>query len=325
MGYNFALSVSIHSVYGKMEKCTAAHDGKLILRQEFQFNIDNLFTMIFTNSKFNLELLAVRGTTDYVQVMNKCSKPGMLYSIDSTSDNAGIPYADYFSVQVHYCLQRVSDTVTELSIYGHVKYKKSMWPMIKTFLEKNTISGLEDFARVLESRLTSEADCVVPAARKARRHRRAPAAAGPEAAPAPGKLAASGLAAARVSVSRASRPPPSRPGAATWLAALLAVLLLINAALYYKLYYTDRSGYAFDIDDLQSRLSSGQGPGMAEWSAQLQAHARRQRGQLLAWRHALDRTVQHLAQTEQALTKLLETIKPSLEKAQKEAESRDEL
>lgn len=64
---------------------------------------------------------------------------------------------------------------------------------------------------------------------------------------------------------------------------------------------------------------------MAEWSAQLQAHARRQRGQLLAWRHALDRTVQHLAQTEQALTKLLETIKPSLEKAQKEAESREEL
>ncbi|XP_035450173.2 protein Aster-B isoform X3 [Spodoptera frugiperda] len=346
---------------GEMEKCTAAHDGKLILRQEFQFNIDNLFTMIFTNSKFNLEFLAVRGTTDYVQapwqvqgglkcrqisytlgltsgpigpkevqvtetqVMNKCSKPGMLYSIDSTSENAGIPYADYFSVQVHYCLQRVSDSITELSIYGHVKYKKSMWPMIKTFLEKNTISGLEDFARILESRLTSEADCAVPAARKARRHRRAPAVAGPEAAPAPGKLSAGGLAGARVSVSRTARPAPPRPAAATWLAALLALLLLINAALYYKLYYTDRSGYAFDIDDLQSRLSSGQGPAMAEWSAQLQAHARRQRGQLLAWRHALDRTVQHLAQTEQALTKLLETIKPSLEKAQKEAESREEL
>lgn len=80
------------------------------------------------------------------------------------------------------------------------------------------------------------------------------AVAGPEAAPAPGKLSAGGLAGARVSVSRTARPPPPRPAAATWLAALLALLLLINAALYYKLYYTDRSGYAFDIDDLQSRL-----------------------------------------------------------------------
>uniref|UniRef100_A0A2A4J2K9 VASt domain-containing protein n=1 Tax=Heliothis virescens TaxID=7102 RepID=A0A2A4J2K9_HELVI len=193
---------------GDVEKCTAAHDGKVLLRQEFPFNIDQMFTMIFTNSKFNLELLAARGTTDYVQapwqaagglkcrqisytlgltsgpigpkevqvtetqVMNKCSKPGVLYSIDSTSENAGIPYADYFSVQVHYCLQRVTDSSTELALFGSVKYKKTMWPMIKTFLEKNTISGLEEFIRLLESRLTAEADCAVPATRKSRRHRR---------------------------------------------------------------------------------------------------------------------------------------------------------
>ncbi|XP_026745018.1 GRAM domain-containing protein 1B-like, partial [Trichoplusia ni] len=193
---------------GDVEKCSAAHDGKVLLRQEFPFNIDQMFTMIFTNSKFNLELLAARGTTDYVQapwqaqgglkcrqisytlgltsgpigpkevqvtetqVMNKCSKPGMLYSIDSTSENAGIPYADYFSVEVHYCLQRVAETKAQLALYGSVKYKKSMWPMIKAFLEKNTMSGLEEFSRLLESRLTAEADSAVPAARKSRRHRR---------------------------------------------------------------------------------------------------------------------------------------------------------
>ena len=64
------------------------------------------------------------------------------------------------------------------------------------------------------------------------------------------KLPAASLVAPRASVSRVHRPP-SRTG--TWLAALLAVLLLINAALYYKLYYTDRSGYSFDLDDLQNR------------------------------------------------------------------------
>ncbi|KAJ8723557.1 hypothetical protein PYW08_003469 [Mythimna loreyi] len=343
---------------GDAEKCTALHGGKLLLRQQFPFNIDQMFTMIFTNSKFNLELLAARSTTDYVQspwqaqgglkcrqisytlgltsgpigpkevqvtetqVMNKCSKPGVLYSIDSTSENAGIPYADYFSVQVHYCLQRVTESVTDLSLYGHVHYKKSMWPMIKAFLEKNTISGLEEFSRLLEARLTGEAECAVPAARKARRHRRVTTSSQEPGIPTAVKLPTASLVAPRASVSRVHRPP-GRSG--TWLAILLAVLLFINAALYYKLYYTDRSGYGLDLDDLQNRMSSVSGSQMADWSALLEQHTHRQRGQLLAWRDALDRTVAHLAQTEQALTKLLETIKPSLERAQKEAESRDEL
>lgn len=53
---------------GEDEKCTSSHEGKLLLQQEFPINIDQLFTMIFTNSKFNLELLAARDTSDYVQV-----------------------------------------------------------------------------------------------------------------------------------------------------------------------------------------------------------------------------------------------------------------
>ncbi|CAH0587168.1 unnamed protein product [Chrysodeixis includens] len=348
---------------GDVEKCSEAHDGKLLLRQEFPFNIDQMFTMIFTNSKFNLELLAVRGTTDYVQapwqaqgglkcrqisytlgltsgpigpkevqvtetqVMNKCSKPGMLYSIDSTSENAGIPYADYFSVQVHYCLQRVSETKAHLALYGSVKYKKSMWPMIKAFLEKNTMSGLEDYSRLLESRLTAEADSAVPAARKSRRHRRVIPSSAVEASPAASVLPA----AARARVGRAAgagglaRPPAPAARAAAWLAALLAALLLVNALLYWKLYHADRTPYAFDLEDLQNRMSSVSGSQMSDWSKLLEQHTHRQRGQLLAWRDALQRAVAHLAQTEQALAKLLETIKPSLEKAQRDAESRDEL
>ncbi|CAB3254255.1 unnamed protein product [Arctia plantaginis] len=336
---------------GDVEKCTNAHEGKLLLRQEFPFNIDQMFTMIFTNSKFNLELLAARGTTDYVQapwqaqgglkcrqisytlgltsgpigpkevqvtetqVMNKCSKPGQLYSIDSTSENAGIPYADYFSVQVHYCLQRVSETCTDLSFYGGVKYKKSMWQMTKAFLEKNTMSGLEDFCRLLEQRLGAEAECAVPAARKIRRHRRVTTSS-PERVVAP-LLPTASLSSPRPPTvvvgrgARGSRWPP------LWLLSLLIVLLLLNALLYWRLYHVERQ--TIDLDDLQNRMS---GARMSEWSRLLQQHTRRQRGQLLAWRAALDATRAHLAQTEQALTKLLETIKPSLEKEQ---ETREEL
>lgn len=41
-----------------------------------------------------------------VQKMLECSTPGQLYSIDITSMNSGIPYADSFQVLLHYCLVR---------------------------------------------------------------------------------------------------------------------------------------------------------------------------------------------------------------------------
>ncbi|XP_030028274.2 protein Aster-B isoform X2 [Manduca sexta] len=347
---------------GEMEKCSEPHDGKLMLKQQFPFNIDNLFTMIFTNSKFQLELLAARGTTDYVQapwqvqngrkcrqisyrlslstgpigpkevhvtetqVMNKCSKPGVLYSIEVTSDNSGIPYADYISVMAHYCLTRVAESVTELSLYGSIKYKRSMWPMVKAFIEKNAMAGLEEFSRLLEARLAAEADCAAPQARKARRHRRLTSSSQePSAAGAAGAAAAVAgpLLAPRASL-RAAAPRPAADGARAWLLAALLLLLALNALLYWQLYRADRSR-AFHLDDLQNRMSSVSDSQMSDWSKLLEAHSHRQRGQLLAWRSALDRTVQHLAQTEQALTKLLETIKPSLEGAQNDADERSEL
>ncbi|CAH2085077.1 unnamed protein product [Euphydryas editha] len=196
-----------HNNKGEDGKCTAPHEGKLLFQDEFPFTIDQLFTMIFTNSKFNLELLAARGATDYVQapwqpqnglkcrqvkytlnltagpmgpkdvqvtetqVINKCSRPGAVYSIDCTSDNAGIPYADYFSVQAHYCLER-REAGASLALYGGVHYKKSMWPLVKGFLEKNAISGLEDFGRELTSRLRAAARPAPAAAARGHPRRR---------------------------------------------------------------------------------------------------------------------------------------------------------
>lgn len=64
--------------------------------------------------------------------MLACTRPGHLYSIDVTSCNAGVPYADSFTVGVHYCLQKVSENVTSLQIFGSVKYKKSVWGIVKS-------------------------------------------------------------------------------------------------------------------------------------------------------------------------------------------------
>ncbi|CAH2085076.1 unnamed protein product [Euphydryas editha] len=109
-------------------------------------------------------------------------------------------------------------------------------------------------------------------------------------------------------------------GRGAWLLLALAALLLLNALLYWRLSRADR---ALDLDHLHTRISTLTEAQAAEWARALERHSHRQRGQLLAWRDALDRTVRHLVQTEQALTKLLETIKPALERA--EPEMREDL
>ncbi|XP_045535911.1 protein Aster-B isoform X2 [Papilio machaon] len=329
-----------HRNCGEMEKCTSAHEGKPLLSQQFPFNIDQLFTMMFTNSQFNLELLTARESTDYTQepwqtqgtrkarrvsytlslssglvgpkkvrvnetqVMNKCSKPGALYSIDATSENSGIPYADYFTVEVHYCLQRAAETSTHLTVYAHVRYKKTMWPMVKSLLENNTMSGLEEYARLLEARLTAAQPAPARHARRRRRHL-AVTSQEPVSVPLVPRAVRGGAAAGG--------------GGARWLVLLVLALLLLNALLYWRLAALHNN--TFDADELQARMRSVSGSQMADWSRLLQQHTSRQRSELLAWRDALVRTVAHLAQTEQELRKLLDTIKPSLEKAHAEADA----
>lgn len=61
-----------------------------------------------------------------------CSKPEYLYSIDEETLNEGIPYADRFKIQVHFCLERISDNKTSITVYGKVVYNKSILGFIKS-------------------------------------------------------------------------------------------------------------------------------------------------------------------------------------------------
>ncbi|XP_028161250.1 uncharacterized protein LOC114353431 [Ostrinia furnacalis] len=178
------------------------------------------------------------------------------------------------------------------------------------------MSGLEDYARVLEARLAAEADAAAPAARKHRRHRRPVGIASPPEAAA----VAAVLGPACAPVPRGTRT--ARGGTERWLLGSLLLLLLINALLYWKLYQYQRH---LDVEQLHSRMSGLDGPLAAEWARLLRQHSHEQRGQLRAWRSALDATRALLVQTEQALIKLLETIKPSLEAPPDPPAPRDDL
>lgn len=58
-----------------------------------------------------------------------------------------------------------------LSVHAQIKYKKSIWGVVKGFIEKNTWAGLDDFYTSLLHSLQSET-CIPPAKGKGRRPRR---------------------------------------------------------------------------------------------------------------------------------------------------------
>ncbi|XP_032591933.1 protein Aster-B isoform X3 [Drosophila grimshawi] len=189
-------------------ECTSTHEGRQIVHTILPIRVDTLFNLLFSKSKFIVDFHEVRKSADLTvgewhknddgqnvrlvnvtvqlaasvgpktskvtefQTMRECSKPGELYSIDVNSVNAGIPYADSFSVLIHFCLARTVDDHTMLSIHAQIKYKKSIWGVVKGFIEKNTWAGLEDFFGAQLHALQSET-CIPPAKGKGRRPRRA--------------------------------------------------------------------------------------------------------------------------------------------------------
>lgn len=72
----------------------------------------------------------------------KSSQPGVMYLIDAECTPLGIPYADAFYVMNRYCLTRVSKEKCRLRVTSEVKYRKSVWGVVKskyisfTFLKK---------------------------------------------------------------------------------------------------------------------------------------------------------------------------------------------
>lgn len=180
---------------GEIPTCPIVHEGRMLVHEIIPVNVDQLFTLIFTNSKFAVDFHEARKNTDVklspwqenpsskqktrtvsltvplsqpvgpkqsqvteTQVMLSCSKPGEMYAIEVESMNAGIPYADSFYIATHFCLTRGSHSgETLLAVYCQIKYRKSVWGFVKGFIEKNCWAGLEEFYMALVKAL--EAEC----------------------------------------------------------------------------------------------------------------------------------------------------------------------
>lgn len=131
------------------------------------------------------------------------------------------------------------------SVHAQVKYKKSVWGVVKGFIEKNTWAGLEDFYTALLRALQSEY-CIPPAKAKGRRPRRGTASQQrpPEdliSSKTPKNLPFAALNNMDVPMKvQASGSPVKRPQRfeplSLFVIGLMIVLVLLNVILYFKLW-----------------------------------------------------------------------------------------
>ncbi|XP_056647919.1 protein Aster-B-like isoform X1 [Diorhabda sublineata] len=311
--------------------CTCPHDGKQIINEVFPIHVDQLFTLLFTSSKFYLDFHAARKTTDLTQTpwthnpidnsksrvvsltvallatmgpksaqvteqqtMNPCSKAGHLYSIDVESLNAGVPYADSFYVFVHYCLQKVSENQSSLQMFAQVKYKKSVWGLVKGMIERNAYSGIEDYGAHLTRALHAEGDDSIPEIkRKAKRKRRINSSTRgtiEENNPAKKKIT-EGIFSSEI---------------CTMIVFFVLILLLfLNVMLYYKLWSLEEAP-SYNLLDLHLLKHPPQSH--EEWITLLQQQEALHSVEAQKWQKLLRNSIQLLRQAEESLNELQSSI-----------------
>ncbi|XP_029935712.1 protein Aster-C isoform X2 [Myripristis murdjan] len=166
--------------------------GRIYLNKVFHISAERMFELLFTDSHFIRRFMNVRKITNYsfntwereasgnmkrslnytitisnpligkfstateYQTLYKESREGQYYLIDAEVYTHNVPYHDYFYTQNRYSIVRNSKRKCRLRVCTDVKYKKQPWGLVKSFITKNSWSGIEDYFRQLEAELLEE-------------------------------------------------------------------------------------------------------------------------------------------------------------------------
>ncbi|XP_028289236.1 protein Aster-C [Parambassis ranga] len=166
--------------------------GRLYLNKVFHISASKMFELLFTDSSFVRRFMSVRKITNpsftawqkdasgnskrslnYTiiisnpligkfstatenQTLYKESREGQYYIVDAEVYTHDVPYHDYFYTQNRYYIISTSKRKCRLRVYTDVKYKKQPWGLIKSFITKNSWSGIEDYFRQLEAEMLEE-------------------------------------------------------------------------------------------------------------------------------------------------------------------------
>ncbi|XP_062499454.1 protein Aster-B-like [Corticium candelabrum] len=167
-------------------------DGRQLINEEFQFSVDTMFKMLFTETPFmttiwkklkntnirlgdwqasnhpgttksrqvnyvvplNYSIGPKSAETEDIQNMLHDSQLGLIYHISCEVVTKNVPYSDAFSVNTQYCFWKVAPNRTHLRLNACVKFKKSPWG-VKGMIERNAHQGVAKFAELLTQQLHS--------------------------------------------------------------------------------------------------------------------------------------------------------------------------
>ncbi|XP_073524738.1 protein Aster-C isoform X3 [Phyllobates terribilis] len=167
-------------------------EGRLYINRVFNISAERMFQLLFTPSRFMQKFYSSRKVFDLEstpwqhdgsgnqtrtqtytitinnpligkftsatdkQTLYKESQEGQYYSVETEVFTHDVPYHDYFYTVNKYCISRASKHKCRLRVCTDVKYKKQPWGLVKTFIERNSWGGLEDYFKQLELDLVEE-------------------------------------------------------------------------------------------------------------------------------------------------------------------------
>ncbi|XP_008578447.1 PREDICTED: GRAM domain-containing protein 1C [Galeopterus variegatus] len=166
--------------------------GRLYINRVFHISAERMFELLFTSSCFIQRFTSSRNIIDVVstpwtvepggdqlrtmtytivlnnpligkctaatekQTLHRESREAQFYLVDSEVLTHDVPYHDYFYTLNRYCIIRSSKQKCRLRVSTDLKYRKQPWGFIKSFIEKNSWSSLDDYFKQLESDLLME-------------------------------------------------------------------------------------------------------------------------------------------------------------------------
>ncbi|XP_069470192.1 protein Aster-B isoform X3 [Ambystoma mexicanum] len=360
-------SSETHDEAGEVQAFYEDLNGRQYMNEVFNFNVDKLFDLLFTDSPFQKDFMEQRrfsevifhpwkkeengnqtrvilytitltnplapktATVTETQTLYKASQESECYVIDAEVLTHDIPYHDYFYTINRYTLTRVARNKSRLRVSTELRYRKQPWGLVKTFIEKNFWSGLDDYFHHLENELTKtesaylpelhrqspkEKVSKVPALRRRKRthtHLRVPHLVEPlspvttptdeEVIHRIKHVAGSTQTRHFSEDRRGGRHLQSVSKLLLVISCVLVLLVILNLMLFYRLWmleYTTQTLTAWQGLRLQDRLPQSQN----EWAHLLESQQKYHESELQKWRETIKSSVMLLDQMKNSLINL---------------------
>uniref|UniRef100_A0A8C9APS0 GRAM domain containing 1A n=1 Tax=Prolemur simus TaxID=1328070 RepID=A0A8C9APS0_PROSS len=245
--------------------------------------------------------------------------------VDSEVLTQGIPYQDYFYTAHRYCILGIARNKARLRVSSEIRYRKQPWSLVKSLIEKNSWSGIEDYFHHLERELAKaeklsleeggkDARGLLSGLRRRKRplswrgHGDGPQHPDPDPCARAGVHTSGSLGSRFSELSSDQGPGAGIPSALVLISIVLIVLIALNVLLFYRLWSLERTAHTFESWHSLA-LAKGKFPQTAtEWAEILALQKQFHSVEVHKWRQILRASVELLDEMKFSLEKLHQGI-----------------